>query len=879
MLKINNDIDIKGQKMDEVMYGFKEILSFLDDYSGEHYILPEKAGDKAGYMTEMKRRVKDIREKFIAFSKKIVSMIPELEYYSCSNWINQSQIVEGYIWIELKKKEWKKYPQSVSISIEKHGEIFPGEGYYLSIRAETRDSGSKAEDYSRQLRLLDCEIIEGMTYLTRNKDKSYHSHGTEKEVVKGLCEKGEVIKLQIVETIKNLIEKDSNGKLLSETVKAVKEILPLYEYVMQQEGWWPDLKEYTPGVTAEEYYDMFMNEGIVKRTWLQALHEMYMMPDHAGTCKQMGDKYGYLPSHYISYLSSTAVNISKEINCPIISYEDGKSQYWPVLFQGKSSADKSKGSYCWKMREQVVIAMEKIISEGVFDSEMNSSIPKYNHNIILYGPPGTGKTYNSVIHAVEICEGKSVKGESYENILSRYNALKESGRIAFTTFHQSYGYEEFIEGIKPKIDEESDELRYVMEDGIFKKFCKRAKGVKVQGSTVSKIKEYPQIWGMILGGSGKTELKRQCFNNNEIRIGWSGVNDYDIDGDFSADKNISWQAKNILSNFKNSMEVGDIVVIEKNSKSIDAIGVITGDYIYDKNLGEYPRKRSVEWLIKDIEQDMVSFLPTGRIQLSRFSVFPFDYIGMDVIYQILKEHRADTKMMIERETKPYVFIIDEINRGNISKIFGELITLIEETKRSGAEEAMEVTLPYSGKAFSVPDNVYIIGTMNTADRSIALMDTALRRRFEFIEMMPDSNVLVELGVGTLKIDEGILNVAQMLNVVNKRIEYLFDREHTIGHAFFTKLSQNPSIDTLAGIFEKNVIPLLQEYFYEDYEKIQLVLGYNTKEDEYKFILDCPIKVKDIFDGNPDIDLPEKSYIIQHSAFLKLESYKKIDRIL
>ena len=141
--------------------------------------------------------------------------------------------------------------------------------------------------------------------------------------------------------------------------------------------------------------------------------------------------------------------------------------------------------------------------------------------------------------------------------------------------------------------------------------------------------------------------------------------------------------------------------------------------------------------------------------------------------------------------------------------------------------------------------------------------------------MPDSRVVEGLGIGTIAVDDGTLNIARMLDVINARIEYLFDREHTIGHAFFTRLVQDPSLETLAGIFEKNVIPLLQEYFYEDYEKIQLVLGDNTKDDEYKFILDKPLKIKDVFNGNPDIDLPEKVYRIQHEAFRKLETYKLI----
>lgn len=461
----------------------------------------------------------------------------------------------------------------------------------------------------------------------------------------------------------------------------------------------------------------------------------------------------------------------------------------------------------------------------------------------------------------------------------RYDELRDAGRIAFTTFHQSYGYEEFIEGIKPKLDADSDAIGYTIEDGVFKDFCNRAKAIKVQATVGAQMKAEPRIWGMILGGSGMTELKKQCFEHDEIRLGWTEVEDKDIDGDFIGDDNASWNAKHMVSDFKNVMEIGDIVVIEKNNKSIDAIGVITGEYVYDESRGRYPRSRSVEWLVKDIDQDMVPFLPNGRKQLSRFSVFAFDYIGMDTISQILNEYTSEPVVEVEKETKPYVFIIDEINRGNISKIFGELITLIEDTKRAGASEAMEAILPYSGESFSVPNNVYILGTMNTADRSIALMDTALRRRFKFAEMMPNSEVLDSLGVGTIAVGDDELNVARMLDIINERIEYLFDREHMIGHAFFTKLADDPSIDTLADIFEKNVIPLLQEYFYEDYEKIQLVLGDNSKEDEFKFILDRSVKVKDIFNGNPDIDLPEKGYSVQHEAFYKLESYKQIGKDL
>lgn len=659
------------------------------------------------------------------------------------------------------------------------------------------------------------------------------------------------------------------------------ELKKLWEAVtanfMNVEEWWPSLSEYDPGITAEEYKELFTTESIVKRAWLEALYELYKMPGSTASCKQLGVQYGYSPAHYISYFSSAAQNIQKEIG--VGSPEDDKdAKCWPVLFQGKYLKDKNKGSYCYKMREPVKEAIEMLMKEGAFDAKGKEVMIQFDHNLILYGPPGTGKTYHSVIYAVAICDGKNIEEVSvkpYRETLGRYKELKEEGRIAFTTFHQSYGYEEFIEGIKPKLDTESDSIGYTIEDGVFKKFCKRAKAIKVQMTGKELMKTHPRIWGMILGGTGQTELKRECFEKGEIRLGWSEVSDEDVEGDFYGDTNASWQAKHMVSDFKNSMEIGDIVVIEKSNSSIDAIGVITGEYSYNQSYGRYPRSRKVEWLVKDIDEDMLPYLPNGRKQLSRFSLFAFDYIGMDVISQILNENTIAPILEIEQETKPYVFIIDEINRGNISKIFGELITLIEDTKRAGASEAMEAILPYSGEAFSVPNNVFILGTMNTADRSIALMDTALRRRFEFKEMMPDSKILDSLDVGTIAVDGEQLNVARMLDIINKRIEYLFDREHTIGHAFFTKLVDDPSLETLASIFEKNVIPLLQEYFYEDYEKIQLVLGDDSKADEFKFILDRTVKAENIFNSNPDIDLPDKGYSVQHEAFRRLESYKQI----
>lgn len=480
--------------------------------------------------------------------------------------------------------------------------------------------------------------------------------------------------------------------------------------------YYPSLNEYNPGITAEEYERILDNENIVKRVWLDTLYYLYKMGG-TGSCKQITNKYGNSAAHYNMNTIKVAKAVHKETQCPLCVRESGENEYWPVLFYGRALEDSDEGVFSYKMREPLMEAIKSLEERGVFQ-EMKELDKEFDKNLILYGPPGTGKTYNSVIYAVAICDGKPVDElTDYAAVMSRYNELKKAGRISFTTFHQSYGYEEFIEGIKPIIDENKQDIGYTIEPGVFKKFCDNAKS------------------------------------------------------------------------------------ITRTSTGIEST-------------------------------------------------------------------------VIEENTEPYVFIIDEINRGNISKIFGELITLIESTKRAGMPEAASAILPYSGDEFSVPSNVYILGTMNTADRSIALMDTALRRRFQFVEMMPDSDVLRKIHAD--KVED--LDVAAMLDKINERIEYLYDREHTIGHAFFTDLKDDATLEKLQSIFEKSVIPLLQEYFYEDYQKIQLVLGDNAKSDDsLKFIIDEKVIAKNIFKGNVEdvIDLPEKKYSINSKAFENINSYKEI----
>ncbi|EAB5361515.1 AAA family ATPase, partial [Campylobacter jejuni] len=370
-------------------------------------------------------------------------------------------------------------------------------------------------------------------------------------------------------------------------------------------------------------------------------------------------------------------------------------------------------------------------------------------NQILYGSPGTGKTYHTIDKALEIL-GENL--ESRDEKKAKFDEYVKNGQIVFTTFHQSYGYEEFVEGIKPHIDSEenSKEIKYEIKDGIFKELCEKAlenrDSIKNFNFYIDKLKE-----------------KVKIDDNNPEKY-------------FE------------LPNTKYSIQY-------RNGKTFR----IKFDDM-SKNHKDYPVS------IDNIEK----LYKTSNID----EIYNSAYVRAILNYLKL-QGLEDYKEKDEKVNLPYIIIIDEINRGNVSKIFGELITLIEASKRIGEKEELKVTLPYSGKEFGVPKNVYIIGTMNTADRSITSLDTALRRRFEFIEMMPD--------VSKLSMDCEGINLQELLKAINTRIEYLLDREKTIGHAFFISVE---NLEDLKKVFKNKIIPLLQEYFYNDYALIDAVLNKN-----------------------------------------------------
>ena len=419
-------------------------------------------------------------------------------------------------------------------------------------------------------------------------------------------------------------------------------------------------------------------------------------------------------------------------------------------------------------------------------------------NRILFGAAGTGKTFHSINHALSIIENKTLEVLEQEDrtaLKVRFDQYKEQGQIKFVTFHQSFSYEDFVEGIRAETDD-TGKLTYDVQAGVFKEICKRAvfkqaSEVDIDRTIDEFVKEISQnekgletktgVEFTVFNSSGKGGISVRTTTQNEIVLSKKAIKNYLID-----------PSENIRSN------------------------------------------QAYAWAV------------------ARYIKSKLDEKNSDI---------TDAKL------KKFVLIIDEINRGNISRIFGELITLIEDSKRQGAEEELSVTLPYSKKEFSVPNNVYIIGTMNSSDRSLTGLDVALRRRFTFIEMPPKPQLLNDVEV------EG-LNIGKLLEVINQRIEVLLDRDPCIGHANFMSLKNRPTLEHLASIFTQKIIPQLQEYFFDDWAKINLVFFNNGM-----LIADDIFKKNNLFPSNFEEELgysnEKKIWKIKTEAFNTIDAFLQI----
>ena len=447
----------------------------------------------------------------------------------------------------------------------------------------------------------------------------------------------------------------------------------------------------------------------------------------------------------------------------------------------------------------------KNINELMSNTDKTPVVPL---NQILFGAPGTGKTYHTKKMAVEIINGK--KERTREEINKEYEELIEAGQIVFTTFHQSLSYEDFIEGIKPRTI--GGNVTYEVKDGIFKQLCSRA----------AKISDFDRGWNDLIA-----EARQKLLSDSMLSL-----------------------------RTRNGEEVYVTKITDNKNIKIKHKGGGSGteyNVPYDRinNLYKVFPDLSVS-VISNIDKEFDSVI--GSCNYTGF------WAVLNYINNKIKENNKDIDF---EEPKNHVLIIDEINRGNVSAIFGELITLLEEDKRKGNKEHTEVKLPYSGDKFSVPNNVYIIGTMNTADRSVEPLDTALRRRFSFVEMQPDPKILSD----EKYVKYNDVDLSKLLKTINQRIELLIDKDHQIGHSYFIGIQ---NIDDLKRTFKDKIIPLLEEYFYGDFGKIGLVLGEEfIKQTKYEE------KIFAKFPYEKDFLEDKKIYHITSSESWEVETFKSI----
>ncbi|MCU6602693.1 AAA family ATPase [Peribacillus frigoritolerans] len=463
----------------------------------------------------------------------------------------------------------------------------------------------------------------------------------------------------------------------------------------------------------------------------------------------------------------------------------------------------------------VFMQSEEIKDPSPLPEPILDTVPK---NYIFHGPPGTGKTYTVTERAVKLIDPKIYEeliADGREAIQQEVSRLVKAGQIHFVTFHQSYAYEDFIEGLKS-----DGNGNFIPTDGILKKAALEAmyEGIESNKHDYSGEVHFEQLYDYLV-----------------------------VNG---IPHNVQFESKTGAASFISHISPqGNIVV---TSEDVKTNSIISKERLL--NLYRFIQEHDIDWKYNNI--GFIREAIGGCNQTRYWSVLNWILEKMeeeetieiegDEKKAVIKKALLESSSSFEfTNVKKHVVIIDEMNRGNISKIFGELLTLLEEDKRLTEKNELIVELPYSKEKFTLPPNLFIIGTMNTADRSIALLDTALRRRYVFEEMMPNADLLESIG------EE--IDLTIMLSIMNKRIEVLYDRDHTIGHAYFINATTDEEV---ISIFQTKIIPLLQDYFYDDWEKIGLVLGGigKSKEDSY-IVYKEEVDVNQLFKQKPSMHIP------------------------
>lgn len=467
--------------------------------------------------------------------------------------------------------------------------------------------------------------------------------------------------------------------------------------------------------------------------------------------------------------------------------------------------------------------LKNILENDSLTKIQSPAMSSYSLNTIFYGPPGTGKTYALARRTVELCDSLAPGTLTDNECLERFRQLQTDGRVVFTTFHQSLAYEEFVEGIKPDVNNENNHsstntlenranIAYFKQDGIFKKLSIQASYNKLQRLTlvgnsleksISRAEVFDNLWENLIILSEEKPFVLKTKDGSEVFvIGETARGNLGMTYDKNKGREYTVSKEKIRILFLNIENLSDISNFQHAFSTL-----INGHF------------QTLNWAVLNHFIEEFSKLNTTISSGFRPDVEPVaKYETLKILVNsklsMLSNYQMTSSTPESGIAKPYVLIIDEINRGNVAAIFGELITLIEESKRLGNSEGMTLTLPYSGDKFGVPNNLYIIGTMNTADRSVEALDAALRRRFTFEEMPPRPDLL-----------KGELNLDKVLETINSRIQYLLTPDHRIGHAYLMNGGKPmDKIEDVYAAFFNKIIPQLKEYFYVDHGKIGLVLG-------------------------------------------------------
>lgn len=443
---------------------------------------------------------------------------------------------------------------------------------------------------------------------------------------------------------------------------------------------------------------------------------------------------------------------------------------------------------------------EKVSSENNSETKSDNNMA-LTLNQILFGPPGTGKTYNTINKAIAIANPIFDLSQNRTEVKKEFDRLMKEGQIVFTTFHQSMNYEDFIEGIKPiEPEKEGDPISYQIEYGIFRNLCIEASFAIAQlreDKTTEEVLDFSILYDKFAESVEEKLLKGEQVELDTKTGGTVLVDSISQQGNFVIKHHDGTRSYTVSK--------ARLTKLQSAIKNLDDVSNINDQFrevIGGSNSSAY-------WSVLNAIRKEKRTQPISKEQRT--------YTFNDKKDVVLSLTKSD---YVNKNGKPFVLIIDEINRGNVSQIFGELITLIEDDKRLGKDEALEVTLPYSKEKFGVPPNLFIIGTMNTADRSVEALDTALRRRFSFEEMPPKPELIKQEG----KLENGVLENIELdflLNTINRRIEKLLDKDHQIGHSYFISVA---NFTDLKSVFQNKIVSLLQEYFFGDYGKIGLVLG-------------------------------------------------------